>query len=78
MPNWTKSRGREYNYYTGTRKVTDLSRHSRVEAKRRRLTSLAPDIIDAILHSKEPKGMSLEKLRKDLPVRWEEQRKRWR
>jgi len=29
MPNWTKNRGREYNYYTCTRKVTDLSVHSR-------------------------------------------------
>jgi len=42
-----------------------------------RLTSLAPDLIEAILRGREPEGMSLEKLRKDLPVRWEEQRKRW-
>ncbi|MCC5830284.1 MAG: hypothetical protein JJU36_12635 [Phycisphaeraceae bacterium] len=39
-----------------------------------RLTSLAPDIIEAILRGGEPDGLSLEKLRKDLPVRWEEQR----
>jgi hypothetical protein len=38
-----------------------------------RLTSLAPDIIEAILRGDEPDGLSLEKLRKDLPVRWEEQ-----
>ncbi len=52
-----------------------------------RLTSLAPDIIEAILRGDEPDGLSLEKLRKNLPsprlrqtglpVRWEEQRK-WR
>ena len=42
-----------------------------------RLTSLAPDIIDAVLRGDEPDGLSLEKLRKNLPVRWEEQRKRW-
>ena len=42
-----------------------------------RLTSLAPDIIEAILRGKEPEGMSLEKLRKELPVRWDEQRRRW-
>ena len=36
-----------------------------------RLTSLAPDIIEAILHGDEPDGLSLEKLRKNLPVRWE-------
>ena len=43
-----------------------------------RLTSLAPDMIEAILRGDEPDGMSLEKLRKDLPVRWEEQRRLWR
>ncbi len=42
-----------------------------------RLTSLAPDIIEAILRGDEPDGISLEKLRKNLPVRWEEQRERW-
>ncbi|NLF32321.1 MAG: hypothetical protein GX591_15705, partial [Planctomycetes bacterium] len=33
-----------------------------------RLTGLAPDLIEAILRGREPEGMSLEKLRKDLPV----------
>jgi len=42
-----------------------------------RLTSLAPDIIEAILRGDEPDGLSLEKLRKNLPVRWDEQRRRW-
>ena len=42
-----------------------------------RLTSLAPDIIEAILRGDEPDGLSLEKLRKNLPVRWDEQRERW-
>jgi len=39
-----------------------------------RLTSLAPDIVEAILRGDEPDGLSLEKLRKNLPVRWEDQR----
>ena len=39
-----------------------------------RLTSLAPDIIEAILRGDEPSGLSLERLRKNLPARWEEQR----
>jgi hypothetical protein len=55
------------------------------QKRRCRLTSLAPDIIDAILRGHEPdglsraqpRGLSLEKLRKNLPVRWEEQRKAW-
>ena len=41
-----------------------------------RLTCLAPDIVEAILRGEEPDGLSLEKLRKNLPVRWDEQRKR--
>ena len=40
-----------------------------------RLTSFAPDIIEAILSGDEPDGLSLEKLRKNLPVRREERRK---
>ena len=43
-----------------------------------RLTSLAPDIVEAILRGDEPDGISLEKLRKNLPVSWQEQRLRWR
>ena len=42
-----------------------------------RLTSLAPDIIEAILRGHEPAGLSLEKMRKHLPVRREEQRTCW-
>jgi hypothetical protein len=41
------------------------------------LTSLAPDIIEAILRGDEPDGLSLEKLRKNLAVRWDEQRDGW-
>lgn len=39
-----------------------------------RLTSLAPDIIEAVMRGDEPEGFSLEKLRKNLPVMWDEQR----
>ena len=39
-----------------------------------RLTSLAPDIVEAILRGDEPDGLSLEKLSKNLPVRWDLQR----
>jgi len=42
-----------------------------------RLTSLAPDIVEATLRGDDPDGMSLGKLRKNLPVRWDEQRKKW-
>ncbi len=43
-----------------------------------RLTSLAPDIIEAVLRGDEPDGMSLGKLRRNVPVSWEEQREMWK
>jgi hypothetical protein len=39
------------------------------------LTLLAPDIIDAILAGNEPSGLSLQRLTRGLPVRWDEQRR---
>jgi len=42
-----------------------------------RLTSLAPDIVEAILRGEEPEGISLRRLQKALPVGWREQRERW-
>ena len=41
-----------------------------------KLTSLAPDIVEAILAGNEPSGMSLGTLRYGVPVWWEEQRQR--
>lgn len=40
-------------------------------------TSLAPDIVEAILRGDEPNGLSLRKLKDDLPVCWKEQREMW-
>jgi hypothetical protein len=39
------------------------------------LTLLAPDIIDAILAGNEPSGLSLQRLTRGMPVRWDEQRR---
>ena len=38
-----------------------------------RLTLLAPDIQEAILEGRQPKGMQLEELTKAMPGAWEEQ-----
>src|SRR5512134_3277870 len=38
------------------------------------LTLLAPDIADAILDGRQPKGMQLEELTRAMPGVWEEQR----
>jgi len=41
------------------------------------LTLLAPDIITAILDGSEPSGLSLERLTRNTPLSWEEQRRRF-
>jgi hypothetical protein len=38
-----------------------------------RLTLLAPDIVEAILEGRQPKGMQLEELTRTRPSGWEEQ-----
>lgn len=43
-------------------------------ARMMKLTLLAPDIKAAILSGTEPSGLSLAKLRKDIPLMWSEQR----
>jgi hypothetical protein len=40
-----------------------------------RLTLLAPDIQEAILDGRQPKGMQLQELTKGMPSSWEEQEK---
>lgn len=42
-------------------------------ARMLRLTLLAPDITEAILDGREPEGLSLEQLRKPMPMIWDEQ-----
>jgi len=39
------------------------------------LASLAPDIVQAILAGKEPSGLSMTRLFKGVPERWDEQRR---
>jgi len=41
------------------------------------LTFLAPDIVEMILRGKEPSGLALERLMKDMPVEWGEQRQQF-
>jgi len=58
---------------------SDLARKLRLDpsyvARVVRLASLAPQIIEAILDEREPEGLSLNTLRQDLPLAWEEQRR---
>ncbi len=41
-----------------------------------RLTLLGPDIVEAILDGRQPKGMQLEELTRTMPSAWDEQRSR--
>ena len=41
------------------------------------LINLAPDIAQTILDGEEPDGLTLERLRKGIPVLWEDQRERF-
>jgi hypothetical protein len=58
---------------------SDLARKLKLDqsyvARTIRLTSLAPDLIEAILDDHEPDGLSLRSLRRDLPLSWDEQRR---
>ena len=57
---------------------SDLARKLKLDqsyiARIIRLTSLAPDIVEAILTGQEPDGLSLRSLRRDVPLSWEAQR----
>ena len=41
------------------------------------LTCLAPDIVEAILDGRQPKGLRLAEMLGNGPVGWEEQRRTW-
>ena len=52
----------------------DLDVDSSYVARTLKLTTLAPDIIEAIINGEEPSGLSLSKLVKTFPLDWSEQR----
>ncbi len=60
------------------RSVSDLARNLDVDtsyvARILKLTTLAPDIIEAILNGEEPSGLSLAQLIRTFPMDWEQQR----
>ena len=58
--------------------VAELARHLDIDnsyvARILKLTTLAPDIIEAILNGEEPSGLSLARLIRTFPLGWEQQR----
>jgi hypothetical protein len=61
--------------------ITDLAEHEGVTVafvcRLLPLTCLAPDIVEAILDGRQPKGLKLPELLGNVPVVWEEQRRFW-
>ena len=49
--------------------------HHAYVGKLLRLTLLAPDVVEAVLDGRLPKGLKLEELVRPLPSAWEEQRR---
>ena len=58
--------------------ISDLAMNLDVDnsyvARILKLSTLAPDIVEAILNGEEPNGLSLAKLTKTFPTDWDEQR----
>lgn len=61
--------------------ITDLAEALRVDrsyvGRILRLALLAPDTVEAIVDGREPSGLSLERLVKEMPMSWKEQRERF-
>jgi hypothetical protein len=58
--------------------ISELARNLEVDgsyvARILKLTTLAPDIVEAIINGEEPDGLSLAKLTRPFPEEWSEQR----
>ena len=58
--------------------ITELAQREKIAApyltRTMRLAQLAPDLVEAILDGRQPRGLTLEALREPLPSDWSEQR----
>jgi hypothetical protein len=58
--------------------ISDLARDLEVDGsyvtRILKLTTLAPDIVEAIINGEEPEGLSLARLTRSFPEEWSEQR----
>jgi len=63
------------------RSITDLAEREGVTVayvcRLLPLTCLAPDIVEAILDGRQPKGLRLAEVMGNAPLRWDEQRVSW-
>jgi ParB-like chromosome segregation protein Spo0J len=66
----------EAGRYRSAQEIADAEKIGRSFVSRLlRLTLLAPDIQEAILDGRQPKGMQREELTRAMPGLWEEQRR---
>ena len=62
--------------YSNTIELADaIGKDPAFVARMIRLTLLAPEIVHAILSGTLQRSVPLEKLRKEIPIRWEDQKK---
>jgi hypothetical protein len=58
--------------------IADLAQRERIAApfltRTMRLAQLSPDLVEAILDGRQPRGLTLEAMREPLPSDWSEQR----
>jgi hypothetical protein len=65
----------EEGRYASTTEIAEAEKIDSIFVSRLlRLTLLAPDIQEAILEGRQPKGLQLEELTRGMPGAWEEQR----
>jgi hypothetical protein len=66
----------EAGRYRSAQEIADAEKIGRSFVSRLlRLTLLAPDLQEAILEGRQPKGLQLEQLTRAVPAEWDEQRR---
>jgi hypothetical protein len=81
----TRAAARAHGHVSGgsgqAKSITDLAEHERVTVafvcRLLPLTCLAPDLVEAILDGRQPKGLKLAEMLGNGPLDWEEQRASW-
>lgn len=72
---WQWQEELESGKYSGVEELARAKKVDRSYAGRLlKLTSLSPEIVEAVLAGEEPEDLSLRQLRRGIPLSWEEQR----
>ena len=75
---WKWQEDFESGEYSGVEELARAKKVDRSYAGRLlKLTTLAPEIVEALLAGQEHEDLSLRQLRRKIPLSWEEQRELW-